>query len=134
MHSLIIHPKKVQLKIEQARSRLRRSDLGISQDPDERSPSPEPIYDMSGQRVNTREARTRKKLEDGLQKSIQDLQSICPQYMPPSDCRQATKYTHKIYIPAEKHPQVNFVGMLIGPRGSTLKEMEEEVIILLLYI
>ncbi|MES1903279.1 MAG: Splicing factor 1, partial [Paramarteilia canceri] len=81
---------------------------------------------MKGQRTNTREMRTRKKLEETLQNSIQELQTLCPSYVPPADCRQTAKYTAKVYIPSEKYPHINFVGLCIGPRGYTLKEMEEE--------
>lgn len=27
----------------------------------------------------------------------------------------------KVMIPQEEHPEINFVGLLIGPRGNTLK-------------
>lgn len=27
----------------------------------------------------------------------------------------------KVMIPQEEHPDINFVGLLIGPRGNTLK-------------
>lgn len=30
-----------------------------------------------------------------------------------------------IYIPTESHPRYNFVGRIVGPRGTTLKSMEE---------
>ena len=30
-------------------------------------------------------------------------------------------------IPQEQHPDINFVGLLIGPRGNTLKNLEKEV-------
>ena len=30
-------------------------------------------------------------------------------------------------IPQEEHPDINFVGLLIGPRGNTLKNLEKEV-------
>ena len=29
-----------------------------------------------------------------------------------------------MYIPAQDYPEINFIGLLIGPRGTTLKEME----------
>ena len=32
----------------------------------------------------------------------------------------------KIYIPVDEHPDVNFMGLLIGPRGSNQKRMQEE--------
>jgi len=33
----------------------------------------------------------------------------------------------KVMIPQEEHPDINFVGLLIGPRGNTLKTLEREV-------
>ena len=38
------------------------------------------------------------------------------------------KVCEKVMIPQEEHPDINFVGLLIGPRGNTLKSMEKEVI------
>lgn len=34
--------------------------------------------------------------------------------------------TKKIYIPVEEYPNYNFIGLIIGPRGMTLKRMEQE--------
>lgn len=31
-----------------------------------------------------------------------------------------------MYIPQDEHPDINFVGLLIGPRGNTLKMLEKE--------
>ena len=31
----------------------------------------------------------------------------------------------KVYVPQKEHPDVNFVGVLIGPKGATLKAMSE---------
>jgi splicing factor 1 len=36
-------------------------------------------------------------------------------------------------IPQEDHTEINFVGLIIGPRGNTLKTLEKEVR-LLIYI
>lgn len=30
-------------------------------------------------------------------------------------------------IPQDDHPEINFVGLLIGPRGNTLKNLEKDV-------
>lgn len=32
----------------------------------------------------------------------------------------------KIYVPVEEHPEYNFVGRLLGPRGMTAKQLEQE--------
>lgn len=50
-----------------------------------RSPSPEPIYNSEGKRLNTREYRTRKKLEDDRHSLIQEMYSCNPEYKPPPD-------------------------------------------------
>ena len=36
------------------------------------------------------------------------------------------RVSDKVLIPQEEHPDINFVGLLIGPRGNTLKAMEKE--------
>ena len=40
----------------------------------------------------------------------------------PSNCR----FADKIYLPQRDYPEINFVGLLIGPRGNTLRRMEVE--------
>jgi len=50
-----------------------------------------------------------------------------PSFKPPADFAPVnTKKTRKIYIPVEKHPEYNFIGLIIGPRGNTQKRMEKE--------
>eukprot|EP00898_Chlorokybus_atmophyticus_P004598 jgi/Chlat1/5139/Chrsp33S05137 len=36
------------------------------------------------------------------------------------------KFEEKIYIPVKEHPDFNFIGLIIGPRGSQQKKMEAE--------
>ncbi|XP_050393703.1 KH domain-containing RNA-binding protein qki.S isoform X2 [Patella vulgata] len=33
--------------------------------------------------------------------------------------------SEKIYVPAKEHPEFNFVGRILGPRGMTAKELEQ---------
>lgn len=40
------------------------------------------------------------------------------------------KFVDKVLIPQEDHSEVNFVGLIIGPRGSTLKSLEKDVSLL----
>merc|ERR1719187_1160936 len=52
---------------------------------------------------------------------------INPEYKAPVDYRAPTiRITDKVMIPQEDHPDINFVGLLIGPRGNTLKNLEKE--------
>jgi protein quaking len=34
--------------------------------------------------------------------------------------------TEKLYVPAKDHPEFNFVGRILGPRGMTAKQLEQE--------
>ena len=52
-----------------------------------RSPSPEPVYNHEGKRTNTREVRTRKKLENERHRLIQKMLLLNPQFRPPYDYR-----------------------------------------------
>lgn len=45
---------------------------------------------------------------------------------PPKQTGAPTKRRLKLPIPADKYPEYNFVGRLLGPRGATLKAMEKE--------
>ena len=36
------------------------------------------------------------------------------------------RVTRKIPIPVKDHPELNFIGIIIGPRGNTHKRLEEE--------
>ncbi|KAI5924393.1 eukaryotic type KH-domain (KH-domain type I) [Camillea tinctor] len=91
-----------------------------------RSPSPPPQYDNHGRRVNTREYRYRKRLEDERHKLIEKAMKTIPNYHPPQDYRRPTKTQEKVYVPVNDYPEINFIGLLIGPRGNTLKKMETE--------
>ena len=50
-----------------------------------RSPSPEPIYNNEGKRLNTREYRTRKRLEEDRHRLIQRAMEVGNDYKPPAD-------------------------------------------------
>ncbi|XP_051153230.1 splicing factor 1-like [Leptopilina boulardi] len=116
-----------QLQIEEISRKLRTGDLGIPLNPEERSPSPEPIYSSDGKRLNTREYRTRRKLEEERHNLIQKILKLNPEFKPPPDYKPPIIRVHdKVMIPQEEHPDINFVGLLIGPRGNTLKSMEKE--------
>nr|POE88425.1 branchpoint-bridging protein [Quercus suber] len=112
------------LRIEEISQKLRINDV-VPADGD-RSPSPAPQYNNFGHRVNTREFRYRKKLEDERHKLIEKAMKIIPSYHPPSDYRRPTKTQEKVYVPVNDYPEINFIGLLIGPRGNTLKKMETE--------
>ncbi|CAN4080735.1 unnamed protein product [Withania somnifera] len=90
-----------------------------------RSPSPEPIYDNMGIRINTREYRAREKLNRERQEIISQIIKKNPAFKPPADYRPP-KLQKKLYIPMKEYPGYNFIGLIIGPRGNTQKRMEKE--------
>lgn len=79
-----------------------------------RSPSPPPQYDNFGRRVNTREYRYRKRLEDERHKQIEKAMKIIPNYHPPADYRRPTKTQEKVYVPVNDYPEINF-SMITNP-------------------
>lgn len=79
-----------------------------------RSPSPAPQYDNHGRRVNTREYRYRKRLEDERHKLIEKAMKTIPNYHPPQDYRRPTKTQEKVYVPVNDYPEINF-SMIANP-------------------
>ncbi len=115
------------MQIQESTVRLARSDLGIPANPRERSPSPEPIYNNRGVRINTREDRTRNKLINQRNAALTKLKTLDPTYQPPA----AYKYKNaqledRVMIPAEENPHINFMGLLLGPRGNFLEELKKK--------
>ncbi|VBB27469.1 unnamed protein product [Acanthocheilonema viteae] len=39
---------------------------------------------------------------------------------------EVTTMTEKIFVPVKEHPDYNFVGRILGPRGMTAKQLEQE--------
>ncbi|XP_047329741.1 splicing factor-like protein 1 [Impatiens glandulifera] len=107
-------------------SRKLQSGLPLDDRPEgARSPSPEPVYDNFGIRINTREFRAREKLNRERQEIISQIIKKNPAYKPPADYRPP-KLHKKLYIPMKEFPGYNFIGLIIGPRGNTQKRMERE--------
>ncbi|EPE09713.1 branchpoint-bridging protein [Ophiostoma piceae UAMH 11346] len=112
------------LRIEEITQKLKIDDVVPGEG--DRSPSPPPQYDNHGRRINTREFRYRKRLEDERHKLVEKASKTFPNYHPPQDYRRPTKTQEKVYVPVNDYPEINFIGLLIGPRGNTLKKMETE--------
>eukprot|EP01096_Ripella_sp_DP13-Kostka_P001239 TRINITY_DN11499_c0_g1_i1.p1 TRINITY_DN11499_c0_g1~~TRINITY_DN11499_c0_g1_i1.p1 ORF type:complete len:437 (-),score=191.32 TRINITY_DN11499_c0_g1_i1:96-1406(-) len=116
----------VRLRIDEITSKLVSGQLDLDYS-DDRSPSPDPTYDGQGKRTNTREMREREALQRERHLLVQRALSISSTFRPPIDYRPVVlRKTKKIFIPIEKFPDYNFIGLIIGPRGLTQKEMEKE--------
>ena len=91
---------------------------------EQRSPSPEPIYDYTGRRVNTRNARRKEKLNIERNKLIERALDTIPNFIPPADYRPPGLES-KIVIPLAHFPDGSYMQLILGPRGVTHKELEE---------
>jgi splicing factor 1 len=92
-----------------------------------RSPSPAPIYDASGKRKNTRDVRYKKKYENERMWLIERLLKLVPDFKPPDWYKpKPVSITDKLYIKTAEYPDINFIGLLIGPRGNTLKKLQQD--------
>jgi len=114
----------LRVKLENINQKLRNPAEHI--DSVDLGPSPDPIYDSVGQRVNTKEKRFREYLvarrQELLEKAIAKnpaLKALAPGF-------QAGKKIKRVTIPVDKYPDYNFIGLIIGPRGNTQKRMEKE--------
>ncbi|PPQ83443.1 hypothetical protein CVT25_007034 [Psilocybe cyanescens] len=117
----------IHLRLEEINRKLRLNDFIPPER--ERSASPPPTYDAHGRRTNTREVRYRKKLEDERIKLVDRAMKNDPNFRPPVEYHQqkrSQRPSDKVYIPVKEFPEINFFGLLVGPRGNSLKKMERE--------
>ena len=111
--------------IRDCTNRLGHPSLMIPPNPRDRSPSPEPIYNGKGVRMNTRYERTRTKLISMRNNYISKLKKLDPTYQPPTYYKDMS-LEDRIEVPAEENPQHNFVGLILGARGKHLQELEKK--------
>lgn len=90
-----------------------------------RDPSPPPKYDKLGNRTNTREQRTKNMLEKERHFLVETAVSSISNFVAPMDYRKPIKTFERLYVPVKDYPDINFVGLLLGPRGNTLKQIQE---------
>lgn len=81
------------------------------------------VYGPDGKRKNTRAVRWRERYTTERQDILEKLLQLNPNTRKSSNIF-FRKRSQKIRIPVEKHPTYNFIGLIIGPRGKTQKELE----------
>lgn len=82
------------------------------------------VYGPDGKRKNTRAVRWRERYSAERQDILEKIMNLNPSTTSRQNPILVRKRTKKIHIPIEKHPTYNFIGLLIGPRGKTQKELE----------
>jgi hypothetical protein len=59
------------------------------------------------------------------QSLVEALQRANPSYKAPAGFKRI-RHERRLHIPLKEHPDYNFIGMIIGPRGRTQQRMEKE--------
>lgn len=93
-------------------------------DPDIRPPSPPPVFDKSGNRLNARDQRIKKAMAAEYNRLVRYMVKHVEGYSPPADWKPQ-KLMKKMIIPMDKYPQAPFMGVIIGPRGVNHKRLQE---------
>lgn len=110
-------------RVDELTRKLRGNALELG-DPEIRSPSPPPSYDRNGMRTNHREVRVKRSMEEEFARLNRFLVKRVPGYMPAGDLYRNVKICKKVEIPAS--PDVNFVAVIVGPRGINHKRLQDE--------
>mmetsp|Transcript_45014 Transcript_45014/g.104204 ORF Transcript_45014/g.104204 Transcript_45014/m.104204 type:complete len:661 (-) Transcript_45014:55-2037(-) len=124
----VMSPKDVDqfLREQRLEELQQRLELHILEDiePDIRPPSPPPIYDSNGSRLNTRDVRIRKAMSTEFNRLVRYMMKNLEEYEPPPGWKPG-KLVKKIIIPVEKYPGAPFTGVIIGARGINHKHLQE---------
>lgn len=110
-------------RLEDLQRKIRTGQLEDA-DPDIRSPSPPPIYDREGTRLNTRETRLRKSMLAEYSRLIRYMIKTIEGFIPPPEWRPQ-RLVKKVIIPYERYPTAPFMGVIIGARGVNHKHLQE---------
>ena len=80
------------------------------------------VYGVDGKRKNTRAVRWRERYSAERHDILEEIMQMNPAARKSGLFKR--KRTNKIRIPIEQHPTYNFIGLIIGPRGKTQKDLE----------
>jgi splicing factor 1 len=117
----------LRFRIEEIGQKIHAGDPPPSTD-SKRSSSPAPEYDTSGRRINTRQHRYRQCLEQERQALVGTALNTIPGYQRPRDLHSFKQplFIEKVYIPVKDFPSINFIGQILGPRGQSLADLNNQ--------
>ncbi|GMI03215.1 hypothetical protein TrVE_jg8306 [Triparma verrucosa] len=113
--------QEIQGKIANVSLDAQRVDALPKGHPD-RSVSPPPIYDSYGRKTNNREQRWKERFSNQKQDIMESIFDVDTRLLPGNFVKRKKK--GKVFIPVKEHPTYNFIGLVIGPRGKTQRELE----------
>lgn len=110
-------------RLDDLKRKTRQGTLEVV-DPEVRSQSPDPVYDTSGKRVNTLENRVKSAMLAEKHYLVEECQKMNVGFLTPFDWKPLKK-TRKVLLPEIEDPELNFVAIVLGPKGRTQKLLEE---------
>ncbi|KAK2959111.1 putative Branchpoint-bridging protein [Blattamonas nauphoetae] len=93
-----------------------------------RSISPPPEYDSNGMRTNSREQRFKGRLNQEYKELAEKVTKNAARkagLVLTTPKQTVERRSFKLFFPLEDHPETNYMGFIIGPRGSNLKRLEK---------
>ena len=116
----LLREQRLEVLLEKIRGgEIEIPDFGI------RPPSPPPVFDRHGARVNSCEARYGLSMQREFSRLVYWMIKHVQNYKPPPEYRPPM-FSKRVFLPTDKYPGVNFAGLIIGPKGTTLRRLEEE--------
>jgi splicing factor 1 len=87
-----------------------------------REPEEDQKFDEEGNVTNSIEQKVKINLLREREILTEMALEINPKFQPPNKVKiEPKKLTKKIYIPIDRFPDYNFIGLIIGPRGKIYK-------------
>ena len=77
------------------------------------------------QEVKLTEALVRREMEEEYSRLIRSLLKSLPGYVPPADW-VPQKAWKKVWLPVDEYPHINFLALILGPRGATHVKIQEQ--------
>jgi len=115
----------LKLKLAENAKKQHNPVAALEANPDELSPSPPPQYDSQGKRLNTKEVRYKAKLNAERNELFTQIMKLDKDFKIPAHWKKPI-YRKKVEFPTDKHPEINFFGVIVGPRGITQKRLSKE--------
>ncbi|KAI0531044.1 hypothetical protein KFK09_000593 [Dendrobium nobile] len=114
--------RRLNAEIQAINRKLGGSVIVNEQPQEESSPSPQPNDDCLDSRIYTSEFRHLVSLLKQKLSIISELTKSQKNDKPSNH----TIFKKKLYLPVKEYPNYNFIGLILGPNGNSLKKMEKE--------
>jgi Splicing factor 1 helix-hairpin domain/KH domain len=115
-----LREQRLEVLLEKIRAgEIEIPDFGI------RPPSPPPVFDRKGARANSVEARYSLSMQREFSNLVYWMTKHITGYTPPAEYRPPM-FSKRLFLPTDQYPEINFVGLVIGPKGTTLRRLQEE--------